>query len=118
MSNVYYNPGAFGLELIDSLDEADMSYEYHTLIVLRHIETGRIYWAEDSGCSCPCPFEDYHFSGFDTNLTALTEQSWDAFEKQVGSFPAPMYERIELLDKVRPLLHCGPTGKRRIKLNP
>jgi hypothetical protein len=54
----YYNPDKFDLEILGVLDLCYESYSFHDLVVWRHLETGQIYWAEDSGCSCPSPFED------------------------------------------------------------
>lgn len=56
--NPYYNPGACGLKLIDSIDFAD-SYEFDIVAVWEDIETGQRYYASDTGCSCPTPFEDF-----------------------------------------------------------
>lgn len=55
--NPYYNPEKCGF--VDSyyFDEPDLSYEYNTLCFWVTAE-GHVYTAEDSGCSCPTPFED------------------------------------------------------------
>lgn len=58
MSNVYYEPNDFGLELVCELEYSSGHYEFDTRCVWRHTETGRLYTARDSGCSCPSPFED------------------------------------------------------------
>ncbi len=109
MSNVYYDPKECGLDLIETLDEPDLSYEYRTLIVVRDQATGRLFYAEDAGCSCPTPFEDYHFStADDTNLDEITPQNWDSFVREVDGFPAPMSEREDLIAKVRKVVfRCG-----------
>lgn len=52
----YYNPEKFGLEIVVSHDVAP-SYEYDMIVVWRHKESGRLYVAHDSGCSCYSPFE-------------------------------------------------------------
>jgi hypothetical protein len=57
MSNVYYNPEDFGLEVVGSVDVGEM-YEFDMFVVFRETATGRIGYATDSGCSCPSPFED------------------------------------------------------------
>lgn len=56
--NVYYHPEACGLELVGDLEDANACWEFTTLIVVREIATGDLYAAQDSGCSCPTPFED------------------------------------------------------------
>lgn len=56
--NIYYNPAAAGFDLVATLD-ADLAYEFDLVILLRDLETGKLYAAADAGCSCPTPFEDY-----------------------------------------------------------
>jgi hypothetical protein len=58
MANVYYSPEDFGLTVVDELSK-DPDYDFDMLVVWRH-EDGTLYWAHDSGCSCPTPFEDYN----------------------------------------------------------
>jgi len=104
-ANVYYEPEHFGLEMVDSLDEAHLSYEYNTLIVLKHKDSGRVFSAQDSGCSCPTPFEGYAFHGpDDTNLSEVTLHNFAGFESEVAQFPALQHERDAMLDKVRAAL--------------
>lgn len=57
-SDVYYQPEAFGLtpELEVELSEPD--YSFDILMVWRD-EDSELWYATDSGCSCPSPFEDY-----------------------------------------------------------
>lgn len=57
MSNIYYSPEKYGLRTIGEVDFSSGSYEFDTLVVWQDVETGRLYYAEDSGCSCPCPFD-------------------------------------------------------------
>lgn len=56
--NVYNNPEKYGLEIIFSIDYSDGCYEYDYRVIWREIETGKLYTAHDSGCSCTSPFED------------------------------------------------------------
>lgn len=35
------------------------SYEFHLTWVVRNKETGGLFYAEDTGCSCPVPFDDH-----------------------------------------------------------
>ena len=55
--NAYYNPEKLGLEQVASIEYSSGSYEFDTRVVWRHKETGKLYTARDSGCSCPTPFE-------------------------------------------------------------
>ena len=56
--NVYFNPEAFGLELIGAIEWREEYYEFDITIVLKKTR-GEYYLASDSGCSCPSPFEDF-----------------------------------------------------------
>lgn len=56
--DVYYSPEDFALEQIAQLDYSSGSYEFDFRVVWKH-ESGALYTARDSGCSCPSPFEDY-----------------------------------------------------------
>ena len=83
MTSVYYSPEDYGLEPIGTLDE-DLGYEFHILAIWKD-KDGNIYWAEDSGCSCPIPFEDEHFNGpDDTSLETDTVALMEA----IDAFPA------------------------------
>jgi hypothetical protein len=55
--NPYYSPELLELDMI-SFDQPDLSYEYNTLCFWA-TKDGRVFYATDSGCSCPTPFEDY-----------------------------------------------------------
>ena len=57
--DLYYQPEKFGLEVIGVIGDPEASYSFDDLVVWNHAETKRLYWAEDAGCSCPSPFEDY-----------------------------------------------------------
>lgn len=55
--NPVWMPDQFGLHFVASVDQAG-DYEFDTLVILAH-ETGTFFWAADSGCSCPTPFEGF-----------------------------------------------------------
>lgn len=55
MSDIYYNPEKFGLTILKSHDIAG-SYEFNMVVVFR-TDDGRFLVGQDSGCSCPTPFE-------------------------------------------------------------
>ena len=66
-NNPYYNPEHMGLRLLGEIEFSDGDYQFDTLIFVQDVKTGKIYSAEDSGCSCPTPFEEY------TTIESLTE---------------------------------------------
>ena len=57
MSNIYYNPEAFGLELVGEFEWTEPCWSFDTLAVWKE-RRGRYWIGEDYGCSCPSPFED------------------------------------------------------------
>jgi hypothetical protein len=57
--NVYYNPHTWQLEPVAQIDYSNGSYCFDYRIVWKHVDTGLLYTARDSGCSCPSPFEGY-----------------------------------------------------------
>lgn len=57
--NVYYNPEKFGLTTIGEISWHEPDYDFN-LTVAWHDAKGKLYWASDSGCSCPSPFEDFN----------------------------------------------------------
>jgi hypothetical protein len=59
MGNIYYNPEDHGLEIVAEIDFAD-SYDFDKIVVWKSKDENKFFWAQDSGCSCPSPFEDYH----------------------------------------------------------
>ncbi len=56
-NNPYYDPSKFGLELVDSIEWDGESYEFNMTAVWK-AKRGEYYLADDSGCSCPAPFEN------------------------------------------------------------
>lgn len=52
----YHSPEKYGLEVIGTIDWAD-DYEFDMICVWRRLEDGAFLWAQDSGCSCPTPFD-------------------------------------------------------------
>jgi hypothetical protein len=73
--DVYSNPEKYGLEIVGSVEWEDEPYQFNMTAVWRDRETGQLYWADDSGCSCPSPFEE--FTSRDS-LTAGTAAELDA----------------------------------------
>lgn len=55
--NPYYNPEKCGLQLVTSYDRDNEPYNYNLVVLWMDLETGKYYVGEDSGCSCPVPFE-------------------------------------------------------------
>lgn len=98
----YNQPEAFGLTLIDSIDLDAYVYQFDMVCVWWH-EDGSIYYAHDSGCSCPSPFEN--ISSMD-DLTRL-EGGWAALDAYLvglnGSTRSYAADCAEVVNKVREL---------------
>ncbi|WP_043654418.1 DUF7574 domain-containing protein [Nocardia thailandica] len=56
--NMYYAPEQYGLTIVGTLDFSDGFYCFDYTVVWQDSTTHRLYMADDSGCSCPSPFED------------------------------------------------------------
>ena len=54
--NIYYSPEDFGLKVF-AMAEKEPDYDFSMFVVWVDGE-GMLFYAEDSGCSCPSPFED------------------------------------------------------------
>lgn len=103
--NVYYNTENCGLEIFAEIS-ADLSYEFDILLVLKDKQTGKLYFAQDSGCSCPTPFEDYYYKmDGETNLEVLNKQTLEDFKNAVKNWNTysgypNVSERREFVTKV------------------
>ena len=56
--NIYYAPEEAGLTPIGEIDWSDGCHVFDYTVVWRRTFDDRFVYAEDSGCSCPSPFED------------------------------------------------------------
>lgn len=59
--NPYSCPEDLGLKIIGDIELTEPDYSFDTVLVVQDIESGKLYAAHDSGCSCPSPFEDTVF---------------------------------------------------------
>ena len=55
--NIYYNPEEFGLEIVGQFEWSEPSWSFDTFCVWKE-SRGRYWIGEDSGCSCPSPFDN------------------------------------------------------------
>lgn len=101
MSNIYYNPQEFGLTVVGEIDDAG-SYEFNTIVVWT--DGNKFYWAHDSGCSCPTPFEDFDSSKSEIKVPELKESGLNEFIDDVMGMNLPLAERQSFIDKVKKLL--------------
>ena len=54
--NLYYSPEDFGLTLLGVIDWSDGNYVFDYTAVWTD-NAGRVFYFDDSGCSCPIPFD-------------------------------------------------------------
>lgn len=88
MSDIYYSPENHGIEIVGELEQ-EPDYDFHKFVVWRDLKNKNIvYYATDSGCSCPMPFEN--FGGPET-LTRV--ESRGALRSAAKAWIAELYER-------------------------
>ena len=79
MESPYYDPASWGLEIVGVASEP-IPYEFNMFCVWTD---GRVlYWAWDSGCSCPVPFEGRN------NLSSLYCGSTQSCINDLGEWAA------------------------------
>lgn len=100
--SLYYDPQDSNLTMIGEIEWSDGSYQFDLTVVWKR-EDGRFVYAEDSGCSCPSPFEDTRYS----DLIVLPEQgALNAFkdhcaERNADSFDGTREpEIVALIEKM------------------
>lgn len=75
----YYSPEDSGLRTIGEVDWSDGDYQFDLTVVWQR-KDGTFVYGEDSGCSCPSPFEDqteadYKVGTVDEILAHLQERN-------------------------------------------
>ncbi len=93
--DVYYQPEAFGLVPVAEIDYSDGCYQFDIRAVWKHTETGRLYTARDSGCSCPSPFEEF------TKLELLDEVDMYVLENEVSDESGYEYSDVNAHEAAR-----------------
>jgi hypothetical protein len=83
MANIFYNPEKFGLKLVASEDFCSHDFEFDIIAVWRDVKSNKFYYASDSGCSCPIPFERY--DGIRA-LNPLNKRTWSEFSRFVETY--------------------------------
>jgi hypothetical protein len=62
--NPHYQPEKLGIIEIFEVQDDDLCYDFNILLFFVHSD-GRVFSANDSGCSCPTPFEAYEGTTID-----------------------------------------------------
>lgn len=87
------------LETIVELNDPNASYDFDTFVVWRHKKTGELYYGQDSGCSCPSPFE--RISGIE-ELSRLGDLT--SFERELEAWASQYFDAqaiSDVVDKIR-----------------
>ena len=58
-ANPNYHPEGWGMEVVAELEMSNRDYEFDVIVVWKRKADGAMFYAQDSGCSCPIPFEDF-----------------------------------------------------------
>ncbi|WP_353707259.1 hypothetical protein ABRQ22_14730 [Cellulosimicrobium sp. ES-005] len=82
-------------EELGTIQWGEASYDFNQTAVFRHKDTGTLFIASDSGCSCPSPFEDttvrdatviHHLRDFDAVIDGQRNSEW-AWERERATYP-------------------------------
>ncbi len=104
MSYEYIDPQEkLGLKMVESMDDAG-SWEFHKIAFWQHEVSGELYWATDSGCSCPSPWEDHDELA---DFTRLTEQGFPEFETAAMGWEVGKQEKMDFVSKAKELLRAS-----------
>ncbi len=109
--NPYYNPKAFGYKTVGEVNWDDEPYQFDFTVVWAK-ESGELVWADDSGCSCPSPFEnhseaDYHKGTKLELLIHLTNRITVLLESSYVSSETKNYAAQQVSDLVEKVILGG-----------
>lgn len=94
--SIYYAPEKLGIEIVASV-EHEPDWNFDITLFVRHDD--RYYVVQDSGCSCPTPFEDV--KGLEDLTRVRTTGEVQAFIKP---FNYPTDDALSFMAKVREVL--------------
>src|ERR1017187_3591824 len=87
------------------IDDPTLGYEWYTLGVFQHKETGKVYYDCSGGCSCNSFGDDLYYNDeSDHNLTEVSVSSYEDFRQEVFEFPDTLEAREKLLRAVKAAL--------------
>jgi hypothetical protein len=82
--DLYYNPEHFNIEIVVSHNKKE-SYGFDMFVGWRSLKDPSLYyWATDSGCSCPSPFENY--TSLDQAASGTAHELAAALQKWNGAY--------------------------------
>lgn len=111
LENIHYHPEAYGLTVVGDIQWGWASYDFDMTIVWQDAD-GKLYWASDSGCSCPTPFEDFQSledletggsfqcaKAITDRFTEFSENGWHG-EQEVADTGAQVFALLDKLMKL------------------
>lgn len=81
--NVYYDPAHFGLTLLGTAGDPDLSWGFDEFTVWADAD-GTLRWAYDSGCSCPEPFGDLTLADMEKGTAQQAHAALDDWANSPG----------------------------------
>jgi len=72
-----------GLTELYEFDDPEASYSFDLFTIWKRESDGALFYGEDSGCSCPSPYEDVHSI---EDLKPITKHGWDSFKKDFEDY--------------------------------
>ena len=69
--NPNYSPESWGLRIVGQIELSEPNYSFNTLIIWKRVD-GKVFYGQDSGCSCPSPFENFHHF---SDMSEVTKES-------------------------------------------
>jgi hypothetical protein len=94
--NIYYAPEKVGMKILAQV-EHEPNYDFDILLFLEDLETGKFYAAQDAGCSCPTPFEN--FRGLEDLAEIRKIEDIEPLAARYGTS-----DKLDFLNKVREYL--------------
>lgn len=64
-SGTLASPASVGYELVEEIETDNEAYQFNLVGIFRKEEDGTLWYATDSGCSCPVPWEDVQVSALE-----------------------------------------------------
>lgn len=102
MVSIYSNDeNDLGLKFVDTIDFSDGYYQFDYTGVWKN-DAGQLFLADDSGCSCPSPFEDFTKLEQFTPVTVAELQEY-LTERDKTTYEAPGSRELEIADLITKL---------------
>lgn len=94
---IYAHPENYDLEVLFENDKGS-GYDFDITVVYRHVKTGVMYIGQDSGCSCPSPFENVYSL---SDLIEVNGRNMNEFQTILREADISILDVIELLETAR-----------------